>query len=292
MSATINLPSIKPPLKWVGGKTQLLPTLLTAFPRTIANYHEPFLGGGSVLLATLTAAAAGTIRITGKIYASDLNPHLINFYTTLQQHTALLIGAIRRLADLYLAAADKEAFYYDIREKFNADPVDSPAKSLLAASRFLFLNKTCFRGLYREGPHGFNVPFGNYMTPAFPSAEELREVAALCRDVVFACQPYTTSLTAVVDASDFVYLDPPYVPITDTSFVGYTKSGFSEEHHRGLFALTRSLPAPFLMSNALAPIIEEAFPTTTYLIDRIECRRAINSKNPGATATEVLIRRR
>jgi DNA adenine methylase len=282
--------SIKPPLKWVGGKTQLLPTLLNAFPHTITNYHEPFLGGGSVLLATLAAAAAGTIQIAGKVYASDLNPHLINFYTNLQQHTTLLIGAIRRLADLYLAAADKEAFYYDIREKFNTDPTDSPAKSLLAAARFLVLNKTCFRGLYREGPRGFNVPFGNYMTPAFPSAEELREVAALICDVVFACQPYTTSLTAVREG-DFVYLDPPYVPITDTSFVGYTKSGFSEEHHRGLFALTRSLPAPFLMSNALAPIIEEAFPTTTYLIDRIECRRAINAKNPGATATEVLIRR-
>lgn len=285
MSATV-----KPPLKWVGGKTQLLPTLLTAFPRRIANYHEPFLGGGSVLLATLSAAAAGTIQIAGKVYASDLNPHLINFYTHLQQHTTLLIGAIKRLADLYLAAADKEAFYYDVREKFNTQPTDTQARSLLAAARFLFLNKTCFRGLYREGPRGFNVPFGNYAEPAFPSAEELRNVATLIRHVIFTCQSYNTSLTAVCEG-DFVYLDPPYVPVTDTSFVGYTKSGFSEEQHRRLFALTRSLPAPFLMSNALAPIIEEAFPEAIFLIDRIECRRAINSKNPGATATEVLIRR-
>jgi DNA adenine methylase len=278
----------KPPLKWVGGKSQQLPTLIGKFPRTIHNYHEPFLGGGSVLLATLTAAAAGTIRITGSIYASDLNRHLINFYTQLQQNTTLLIAAIERLAAAYVAAPNQEEFYYNLREQFNTAPTAEPADLLKAATRFLVLNKTCFRGLYREGPRGFNVPFGNYPAPAIPTREELRETARLIAPVIFRCQPYATSLTATA-VGDFVYLDPPYVPIRDTSFVGYNKTGFSEEEHCNLFRATKALPCNFLMSNAAAPLIDEQFPQPAYTIERIECRRAINAKNPGETATEVMI---
>ncbi len=155
----------------------------------------------------------------------------------------------------------------------------------------LFMNKTCFRGVYREGPHGFNVPFGNYKNPAILEEAHIRTVSKLIKDVVFTCRSFEESL-ASVEAGDFVYLDPPYAPETDSSFVSYTAEGFSLETHTALFKLCKTLHekgVKLLLSNAEVKLVKDAFPSPPFTTTSVECRRAINSKNPEAKTKEVLI---
>jgi DNA adenine methylase len=155
----------------------------------------------------------------------------------------------------------------------------------------LFLNKTGFRGVYREGPHGFNVPFGHYTNPTVYDEVEVRRVSALIRDVVFRDISWTAALVDV-SSEDFVYLDPPYAPETDTSFVGYTAGGFGKEDHAALFARIAALKSagvPFLMSNADVKLVRDAFTSPMFTTIGITARRAINSKNPESVTKEVLI---
>jgi DNA adenine methylase len=234
----------KPFLKWVGGKTQILDEVLSLFPAEIATYHEPFLGGGSVLLALLSKVRAGEIILNGTVNASDANPRLIALYKHLQEDPETLITSLKGLVDSYMraakhlpqmiyrgpktpeeAATSQESFYYWTRSRFNAG-----AEGVEAAAMFLFLNKTCFRGLYREGPNGFNVPFGHYANPSVYDAEELLHISEIIQGVTFTCCDFSAALS-IVNAGDFVYLDPPYAPESATSFVGYTDHGFSLEMH-------------------------------------------------------------
>ena len=290
----------KPFLKWVGGKTQILDEVLSLFPSELATYHEPFLGGGSVLLALLSKVRAGEIILNGAVHASDANPRLISLYKHLQEDPETLITSLKALVDSYVragqhqpqmvyrgpktpeeGATSQESFYYWTRSRFNAD-----AESVEAAAMFLFLNKTCFRGLYREGPKGFNVPFGHYANPSVYDADELLAVSELIQGVVFTCCDFSAALSAV-NAGDFVYLDPPYAPESATSFVGYTDHGFSLEMHNALFNAIRALPTRFLMSNADVPLVTEAF--AGYQKKVISVRRAINSKKPESRTKEVLV---
>ena len=295
----------KPFLKWVGGKTQILDSVLELFPKKITNYHEPFLGGGSVLLGLLSFINAGKITISGKIYASDLNSNIIHLYKNVQSNTQNLINEVKILTDEYYAITgtevnraaqskeeamkSQESYYYWIRSKFNS----LEDKSTVAASAMLlFMNKTCFRGVYREGPKGINVPFGNYNNPTILDEDHIRNVSELIKDVIFTAQPFQDSLNKVVEG-DFVYLDPPYAPETDKSFVGYTADGFKLEDHNKLFELTKEMTengVKWVMSNASVKLVKDAFITPTYTTKIIEARRAINSKNPEAKTNEVLIR--
>lgn len=293
---------VKPLLKWVGGKTQILDNVLGLFPVSMDNYHEPFIGGGSVLLGALSRVKAGTLQIRGSVRASDANPNLIAFYRNVQGHVEELIVELRRLvaefsactvpgvvnriaASAEEARSSPESYYFWIRARFNG--ISGPERETPAASAaFLFLNKTCFRGLYREGPRGFNVPFGNYKKPAILDEAHLRQVSALIQGVEFRVADFKDSLAGVA-AGDFVYLDPPYAPETDTSFVSYTADGFGGERHLALFERCRDLPCRWLMSNADVKAVRDAF--VGYDIRPIVCRRAINSKKPDATTTEVLI---
>ena len=283
----------KPFLKWVGGKTQIIDDVLSLFPREIANYHEPFLGGGSVLLALLDHKKRGTIKV-GTIYASDLNPNLINLYKTLQTNVEELITEVAKFAQAYEAAKtedEREGYYYAIRTKFN-NTVGPGRKLPRAAAMFLFLNKTGFRGMYREGPNGFNIPFGHYVNPGIADADHLRAVSALLQGVVFTRAGFRESMARVA-AGDFMYLDPPYAPADAKSFVGYTADGFNEEDHKQLFALCDEkikLGVRMLMSNADVSLVKDAFKAPRYETKIISCRRAINSKDPGKRANEVLIR--
>jgi DNA adenine methylase len=296
------LEPIKPFLKWVGGKTQILKELMVHFPKDIVNYHEPFLGGGSVLLATLAAKKNGSLRISGSVYASDLNENLIGLYKNVQNKVVELIeymrlfmaefgrygdGPVNRKASTLAAAlTHPESYYYWIRQKFNAL---EDKGSIESSAMFLFLNKTCFRGVYREGPRGFNVPFGNYKNPSIFDEDHLLQVSALIQDVVFTVQPYSASLERV-GAGDFVYLDPPYAPIDEKSFVGYTVDGFDLEQHQELFKQIRTLKekgAKMLLSNADVPLVRGAF--SSYETWIVLCRRAIHSKTPDARTNEVLI---
>ena len=294
----------KPFLKWVGGKTQILQEVLDSFPSTIKNYHEPFLGGGSVLLGLLYSSS---ITVTGTLYASDVNPHLIGLYKHVQSDPETLITKVKTLVDefsqcqkngvvnrnantLEEALTSPESYYFWIRSRFNA--LTTEEKSTVEGSAMLlFMNKTCFRGVYREGPRGFNVPFGNYKNPCVLDENHLRAVSALVQNVVFTVRPFTESL-ALVRRGDFVYMDPPYAPENETSFVSYTAHGFSKEDHDVLFTACHKLEkkgANFVMSNADVFLVRDAFPPPKYETKVLSCRRAIHSKNPEARTNEVLI---
>jgi DNA adenine methylase len=294
----------KPVLKWVGGKTQILDTVLAHFPHTIQDYHEPFLGGGSVLIELLQTS----INITGTVYASDINPNLITMYRNIQARPRHVINALRVLQREYQQAAatdppvvnreaatprdarsSAESYYFWVRRQFNALEGEK-RETPLASAMLIFLNKTCFRGLYREGPHGFNVPFGNYKNPTILDETNILVMSALIQDVEFKCQSFEAAL-ARVKAGDFVYLDPPYVPEKATSFTGYTADGFPLAKHDELFRMCKALPCGFLMSNAATPLVAQAFPSPQFQTVGITARRAINSKNPEAETQEVLISR-
>lgn len=295
----------KPCLKWVGGKTQILDAVLDRFPRTMVNYHEPFVGGGSVLLGLLSQKRAGLKTVTGTIYASDANPLLIALYTNLQTRLEDVLRELKALVAVYgglkgttvnrkptteeEANTSQESYYYWIRTSLNKLTKEEK-QTPKGSAYFLFLNKTCFRGVYREGPNGFNVPFGNYKNPGILDEPHLRALSALLQGVVFTTQPFQESLKRV-SKGDFVYLDPPYAPESETSFVSYTADGFDVKQHKALFAACHDLPkqgAQFLMSNANVPFVKNAFPAP-FQTHTLSCRRAIHSKTPDAKTMEVLI---
>ena len=155
---------------------------------------------------------------------------------------------------------------------------------------FIFLNKTCFRGLYRTGPNGFNVPFGHYTNPSIIDPEHLHQVSKLIANVNFINGDFSESAKAV-QSGDFVYMDPPYAPENETSFVAYTDAGFNLDAHLKLFKLSNEFKKTgklFIMSNADVNLVRDNF--NGFTIESIECKRAINSKNPGAKTQEVIIK--
>lgn len=297
----------KPILKWVGGKTQIIDKLITDFPVEINNYREAFLGGGSVLLTLLSYVKSGIIKIQGNIYAYDLNESLIYIYKNIQTHHNELYdvmqtiitdfnecgnGEINRTPkNIEEAKIAKENYYYWIRSEYNKLCL-TDKKSILGSAMFIFLNKTCFRGVFRVGPKGFNVPYGHYNNPEIINKEHLEEIHNLIQNVVFECCDFNTSLT-FVEPNDFVYLDPPYAPETDTSFVGYTENGFNIENHNNLFKLIHILTdtnKKIMLSNADVNLVRENFTNEKYNTLSILCKRSINSKNPDAKAKEVIIK--
>ena len=296
----------KPILKWVGGKTQIINKLIMDFPVEINNYREAFLGGGSVLLALLSYVKSGIIKIHGSIYAYDLNEPLIYIYKNIQTHHNELYdilqtiitdfnecgnGEINRTPiNIEEAKITKENYYYWIRSEYNKLCL-TDKKGILGSAMFIFLNKTCFRGVFRVGPKGFNVPYGHYNNPEIINKEHLEEIHNLIHNVIFECCDFNTSLTNV-EPNDFVYLDPPYAPEVDTSFVGYTENGFNIENHKNLFKLIHILTEKnkkIMLSNADVSLVRENFTNEKYSTLSILCKRSINSKNPDAKAKEVII---
>jgi DNA adenine methylase len=276
----------KPFLKWVGGKTQILDDVFALFPTDIFNYHEPFLGGGSVLLRLLSDIQEGHRTLYGDIYASDVNPILIALYKHVQTDVEGLIKELKEIENSFKEnESTQEVYYYTIRDEFNHL---SDKTTVKAAALMLFLNKTCFRGVYREGPHGFNVPFGHYKNPTVTDADNLREVSQLIQPVIFTCQTFHQAF-AKVEPEDFVYCDPPYAPETDTSFDSYVSGGFPKEYHDALFAFLKTKKVKFVMSNAHVPMVIQAFPSSEFKIQVINAKRAIHSKDPGKITQEVLI---
>jgi DNA adenine methylase len=292
----------KPILKWVGGKTQILDKLIQEFPTEINNYREIFLGGGSVLFVLLHQAKTGAIQIHGKIYAYDANDALIGVYKNIQTNHEQLYNGVQELitemnecgdgeinrkpANIEEAKLAKENYYYWIRNKYNTL---TDKKTTTASAMFIFLNKTCFRGVFRVGPNGFNVPYGHYNNPEIVNNEHLEEIHQLIQGVIFECCDFTKSL-ASVETNDFVYLDPPYAPEKDTSFVGYTENGFNMENHQNLFNILNRTNAKWILSNADVKLVRDNFTTEKYKIESIVCKRSINSKNPEAKAKEVIIK--
>lgn len=298
----INFP--RPILKWVGGKTQILDKVMPIYPTQMNNYHEVFLGGGSVLLAFLTLVQNKKINITGTINAYDLNENLINMYRMIQLQPKRLYKRIDKLITKFDSVPDtseernlkpmneveasknKESYYYWVRQQYNNM---KERNSCECSAMFIFLNKTCFRGVYRVGPNGFNVPYGNYNNPTIIEKEHLMEISKLVQNVRFHHMDFADALRNVV-ANDFVYLDPPYAPENEKSFVGYNADGFNMEQHLKLFTLCNTMKdnnIRLVMSNADVILVRNNM--SRFNITSIECKRSINSKNPGAKTNEVII---
>ena len=298
----------KPILKWVGGKTQIIDKLIVDFPIEINNYREAFLGGGSVLLAFLSYVKSGIIKINGNIYAYDLNEPLIYIYKNIQTQRNELYDILKNIItdfkecgngkinrtpeNIEEAKIAKENYYYWIRSEYNKLSIIDK-KGILGSAMLIFLNKTCFRGIFRVGPNGFNVPYGHYSNPEIINKEHLDDIHNLIQNVIFECCDFDTSLAlANIEQGDFTYLDPPYAPETNTSFVGYTEKGFDIENHKKLFNLIHNLTEAkhkIMLSNADVSLVRENF-KEKYNTSSILCKRSINSKNPESKAKEVIIK--
>ena len=290
----------KPFLKWVGGKTQIINNIISRVPDVMNNYHEPFLGGGSVLLAILSLQKHNKITIKNQIYAYDNNSNLINVYKHIQSNRYELYKYIdmyikeydsingiiinRNPTNIDEAKTSKESYYYWLRKKYNIIQKNTTECSAL----FMLINKLCFRGLYREGPNGFNVPYGHYKkTPRVISKTELDNISDLIKNVKFKHCCFTESLKNV-EEEDFVYLDPPYAPENKDSFVNYLANGFNLNMHNLLFTEIKKLKnVKFVMSNAKVDFVMTNFKEYSY--EDIIARRSINSKKPESTTTEIII---
>lgn len=315
----VRLSICKPLLKWVGGKTQLLDKIIPDFPSEINNYREIFLGGGSVLLALLSNIKQGNIKLTGNVYAYDLNGPLISMYKNVQSYHNELYDELQKLINEYKmcetpphinsdlivnrkplniedAKLSKENYYYWIRTKYNKLS-DEDKNTVLGSAMFVFLNKTCFRGLFRIGPNGFNVPYGNYKNPEIVNKIHLDEIHELFNlsgiNVSFECCDFETSINQV-EPNDFMYIDPPYAPETTTSFVKYTEQGFNIDDHHRLFdnIINQSNVfdnVKFMMSNADVKLVRDYF-EHKYNTTSVICKRSINSKKPDANTKEIIIK--
>ena len=199
--------NVKQFLKWVGGKTQIMNNIISKFPQEIDNYYELFLGGGSVLLSLLSLQKQKKIVIKNKIYACDINSNLINVYKNIQNNREKLyeyidkyiseydsiegISVNRKPTSLEEAKTSKESYYYWIRNKYN----NIDKSSIECSALFMFLNKTCFRGMYREGPNGYNVPYGHYKkTPTIITKKHLNYISDLIKNVQFKCCDFKKSI--------------------------------------------------------------------------------------------------
>jgi len=299
----------KPLLKWIGGKTQILDNILQKFPKEISDYHEIFIGGGSVLLGLLDKIKSNEIKLTGKIYAYDLNEDLIIFYKNIQSKPKQVIKEINIMTNVYDnienlnngtknvipdtvedAVLSKESYYYWIRSIFN-EMSKKERKTPLASAILLFLNKSGFRGLYRMSKNGFNVPFGNYKKIYSIDDVDIMNISKLIKNVVFQHSCFSKSIVNIENKPlVFVYLDPPYAPENESSFVDYTSDGFDINQHKLLFKLCDELKTKkinFLMSNSDVDLVNAHF--VNYSKETILCKRSINSKKPNSKTNELLI---
>lgn len=257
-----------PFLKWAGGKTQLLKQFDRLFPMRYNRYYEPFVGSGAVFFHLLPSEAI----------LSDSNPNLIAVYQHIKCHVEELIAFLYDLRSRYhgMSPQEQEQEYYRIRELYN----NTPSGALEKAAFLIFLNKTGYNGLYRESKRGgYNVPFGRYDNPAIFDEANLRAVSQ-------ALQPVTlldTDFSSVVDTAqegDFVYFDPPYVPLTKTaSFTSYTMGEFSLEQQSKLADVVQHLACKgvqVMISNSSNNLVRELY--SSWYVHEVKASRAVNSK--------------
>jgi DNA adenine methylase len=249
-----------PFLKWAGGKSQLLTTFDKFYPKSFNRYFEPFLGGGAVFFSL--AARYDGLKAT----ISDCNDELINCYLMVRDQPDEVIEELREHRnDIH--------YFYKIRS-LNAEDLDEAER----AARMIFLNKTCFNGLYRVNRKGqFNVPFGRYKNPKLVDSQNLYAVSRVLSNAQIVCQPFE-KVVAKARQNDFVYLDPPYHPLNSTSnFTGYTKGAFNFADQERLANVFKSLSQKgcFVMqSNSDIPAIRELY--SGFRIETVQANRAIN----------------
>lgn len=245
--------SAKPFVKWVGGKTQLLETLMQRLPAdftsTIATYIEPFVGGGAFLFCLLRSFQ----RSFKRVIINDANHSLITTYTIIRDNPSELIDALETIENGYYDCKnedEKKAFYYQQRDNFNSEKQNS----IEMASNFIFLNRTCFNGLYRVNSKGsFNVPHGRYARPLICDRKTIKADSMALENVDIINVDFTEAVS-LADAQTFVYFDPPYRPLSVTSsFCSYSEDGFDDNDQRRLANCCRELDdkgTKWLLSNS------------------------------------------
>lgn len=267
----------QPIVKWVGGKGKLLPELLARAPKTFRRYHEPFAGGAALFFRLRPAEAT----------LSDLNACLIDAYRAVRDDVEAVIRALAHHRDLH-----SEEHYYLARDAWNAsDPLS--ADMSVRAALFLYLNKTCYNGLWRENKRGkFNVPAGHYANPGILDEGRLRAASASLARVDLQWRSYEHVLqTAKV--GDFVYFDPPYDPVSETArFTGYAAGGFGSDDQRALAKVFDALAArgcAVMLSNSDTPFTRELY--RNHRVDRVLAPRSVNSRADRRGAVgEIIVR--
>ena len=246
---------VKPFVKWAGGKGSLLPQLKKFYPFEINNvkidrYVEPFVGGGAVLINILQKY---DIK---EAYAFDINMDLINCYNVIKSKVEELIKELdsKEKDFIKLENEKREKYFYKVRDEYNSYNLEENNISVKRASEFIFLNRTCFNGLYRVNKNGkFNVPCGKYKNPTICDSSNLRNLSYLIRNVNFQYGDYKKS-EKYVDDNTFVYFDPPYRPLSNTSgFTSYTKEDFNDENQKELakyYKLLDERNAKLMLSNS------------------------------------------
>ena len=270
---------VNPVLKWAGGKGQLIPQMAPYFPGEFNFYHEPFLGGAAVFFHLVPKHGA-------KSFLSDAVPDLINFYIVLKEKTSEFIEGIKELNRRYQNANSKQKkeIFYKYR-KFDRNGDFEQLNDLTKAIRFFFLNKTAFNGLYRTNSSGlFNVPWGKYEKPSLYMPNELSNAAEVLR--LFTQQIKIADFEIVLDnakAGDFVYLDPPYVPLSVTSsFTSYAANGFTLKDQTRLVSVCVELDKRnimFMLSNSDVPFVRKSY--DLFNIHVLSARRNINANGEG-----------
>ena len=285
-------------LKWAGGKGQIIEEIRKYYPselgKSINKYAEPFVGGGAVLFDILSTYSID------EVYISDSNPELINVYTTLRDSTDTLIEQLHSYEDSYLPLTEnqRKSYYYEKRSRFN-ELKRLRRYTTESAATFIFLNRTCFNGLYRVNSKGeFNVPIGAYKNPTICDEENLRTVAKVLKGAVISCADYKKS-RAFIDKHTFVYFDPPYRPLSTTSsFTSYTEYDFDDNSQIELAMYIKALAKSgvyVLASNSDPKNTdpEDNFFDDLYadlIIKRIYASRMINSNaSARGKITELLI---
>ena len=268
---------VAPVLKWVGGKRQLITQITELLPSRYATYYEPFIGGGAVFFHLQRK----------KVVINDFNSELVNVYKTIQSDVEALIEDLKK-------HKNESDYFYEMRALDRSDTF-SELTNIEKASRVLYLNKTCFNGLYRVNRSGeFNTPFGRYKNPNIVNEITLRAVHKYLKtnDITILNQDFA-SIFDNIKKNDFVYLDPPYDPVSKSSnFTGYNQGGFSTDDQIRLRKLCDKLNkrgVKFLLSNSATDFIKEEY--KDYQINIVKATRSINSnaKKRGAV-DEVLIR--
>jgi DNA adenine methylase len=291
--------NVRPFVKWAGGKGSLISQLKNFYPfelenETINKYVEPFIGGGAVLINILQKYDVK------EVYAFDINMDLINCYNVIKNNVDELITKLDKMEKDFIALEqdDRQQYFYDIRNEYNSYRIKENEQSVKRASEFIFLNRTCFNGLYRVNKSGdFNVPCGKYKNPTICDSDNLRNLSYLIRNVVFQYGDYTKS-EQYVDNNTFVYFDPPYRPLSVSSgFTSYTKEDFNDDNQKELATYYRKLNeknAKLMLSNSNPKNTnkEDTFFEKIYKgfnINEVSAKRMINANAKGRGAISELL---
>lgn len=271
----------KPFVKWAGGKGQLLDQFEPLFPKVFENYVEPFVGGGAVFfhLAGKGLVGQGTVL-------NDLNHEIMNCYRVIRDHVDKLIPELRG----YEAHNTDEDYFYEVRKR-DRQPGFAQRSPVERAARTLFLNRTCYNGLYRVNSKGqFNVPFGRYSNPTICDEDNLQAVSLALQGVRLYSQDFSRCPDWAAPG-DFVYFDPPYHPLSETaSFTSYTKDAFEESDQIRLAQVFRELDekgCKVMLSNSYTPFIRQLY--EGYRQEPVSATRAINSNSDGRGAIKEIV---